>query len=241
MFGERVAVLIPWIDGGTPEPNQVTSVDAMNQIGRLCGEFHRVASAYPVERRPKKAGSGRSLSEKRAALAWLLARHGRESEIGTELAIRLDLLSRSGHALEASLWQAPDGMIHGDFHGAHAVFDGQRAVGVIDVLGEWYLPGWEMMRAFFQSVPMTFGDDGYDALLKLWQGYLDGYRSAHSIRSGTDIEVAYDVYLFQLATSTYGLRPPLETALRAFGRWRTEVARYLHDHRADLRTRMASA
>jgi hypothetical protein len=37
-----------------------------------------------------------------------------------------------------------------------------RAAGVIDVLGETYLPGWELMRAFFQSVPC--GDGPPDAL-----------------------------------------------------------------------------
>jgi Ser/Thr protein kinase RdoA (MazF antagonist) len=241
MFGERAAVLIPWIEGATPEPNQVASVDAITQIGRLCGEFHHVAAAYPVKERPKQAGSGRSLSENLDTLARLLAQHARASEIGAELAIRLDVLSHSGLALEASRRRARLGLIHGDFQGQHVVFDGPQAVGVIDVLGEWYVPGWEMMRAFFQSVPLDFEDDDHEALLSLWRGYLDGYRSAHPIRGDTDIEVAYDVYLFQVTASTYGLRPPLDAALREFGRWRTRLAQYLHHHRANLRTRMASA
>jgi hypothetical protein len=239
-FGDRVAVLIPWIDGATPEPNHVVSIDAVTQIGQLCGELHQVASAYPSTDRRLPAGSGRSLNEKQIALAQLLAQQPPGSEVGGELATRLDLLSQSGSALEASQRRAQFGMIHGDFQGAHVVFDGPRAVGVIDVLGEWYLLGWELMRGFFQSVPIGLARSDHEALLRLWQGYLEGYRTANPTCGGTDIETAYDVYLLQLITSTYGLRPPLDPALRAFGRWRTEVARYLHDHRNHLRTQMAA-
>lgn len=153
-------------------------------------------------------------------------------EIANEVAVRLRILSRWGEAPAAATRDAMRGVNHGYFSGAHVVFRGERAAGVIDVLGEKYLPGWELMRAFCQSVPC--GDGPPDALEAPWRAYLGGY-SAESRIQAQEIGVAYDVYLLQLTASTYGLRASLDDELRAFGRWRTRLAVYLSEHRALLR------
>jgi len=36
MLGDRAAVLILWIEGDTPEPNTVSTLDALGQVGALC-------------------------------------------------------------------------------------------------------------------------------------------------------------------------------------------------------------
>lgn len=151
--------------------------------------------------------------------------------------VRLEILDRWGETLACSASEASRGVIHGDFTSAHVVFQGDRAVGGIDVIGEMYIPGWELMRAFFQSVPC--GNGPPNALHEPWRAYLEGYGSELPIR-GHEVAIAYDVYLLQLAGSTYGLRRPLDGELRAFGRWRTHLATYLSKHRHRLREMFAS-
>lgn len=79
MLDGRAAVLIPWIDGEAPEPNTVTSSDALGQIGALCGRLHRLGSEYPGGETLEAAGRVLSsqaverqrASDKRAALIRL--------------------------------------------------------------------------------------------------------------------------------------------------------------------------
>jgi hypothetical protein len=125
----------------------------------------------------------------------------------------------------------------GDFAAGHVVFREGVAVGVIDVMGKNYLPGWELMRAFFQSVPC--GDGPPESLEQLWAPYFAGYQSEQRVEA-RQVACAFDGYLYQLTTSTYGLRTPLHGGLRAFGRWRTGLARYLAANRRVLRESMAS-
>lgn len=237
MLGDRVAVLVPWIDGVTPEPNQVSSADALFQIGALCGRLHRLAAACPQRDGLTYAGSARSVAQKMAALLRL-AKEQRQTETEDQVNVRLRILSCLGEALDQSHRRARRGIIHGDFSGAHVVFDGDRATGVVDVTGELYLPGWEMMRAFFQSVP--FDHDAGEALAERWRSYVGGYAREQQV-TRQEIAINYDVYLLQLAGSTYGLRLPGDDGLRAFGRWRTRLARYLAEHRAELRPSMAAS
>jgi len=51
---------------------------------------------------------------------------------------------------------------------------------------------------------------------------------------------AYDVYLLQLAGSTYGLRQPLYDGLRHFGRWHSESSYALAARRRELRSIITS-
>lgn len=231
-FEERAAVLIPWIDGHTPEPNTLSSAAALEQLGALCGRIHRLGGAYPGAPVLEYAGSSRSPVEKRAALIRLVDAGG---EIAAEARVRVDILDALGGELARSHARARPGVIHGDFSAAHVVFQQDKAVGVIDVLGELYLPGWELMRAFFHSVPSSSLED----IERSWRAYIGGYAGAHRI-SPEEVEIAYDTYLLQLTWSTYGLRQPLDDQLREFGRWRTAQARYLARHRAEFRPLMAS-
>ncbi len=239
----RVAVLIPWVAGDTPEPNTVSSPDALNQIGALCGRLHRLGSTYPGVEALDAAGhvaprqvAAKRIVDKRSALLDLAART-EDAEIQDEIGVRIAILDRLGDELAASDQQVRHGVIHGDFFCSHVVFREQQAIAVIDVLGERYVPAWEMMRGFFQSVPSVFQSPQFDVP---WRAYLSGYASEHPIQS-PDIAIAYDAYLLQLSSSRYGLQPPLDDKLRAFGRWRTRMAQYLADQRAEVRLMMATA
>jgi Ser/Thr protein kinase RdoA (MazF antagonist) len=234
MLGQRVAVLIPWIAGTAPEPNTVTSPRMLRDVGALCGRMHRIAAAYRPT--PEYAGSGSSVGAKRASLMKLAADEGSDPEIREEVDQRLEILEKWGDALARSHEQAQRGMIHGDFTAAHVIFHEERAVGVIDVTGEFYLPGWELLRAFCQSVPL--GTEPPEALEHPWRVFVDGYTREQRL-TANDVAVAYDVYLLQLAGSTYGLRRPLDNELRDFGRWRTRTAGYLSQHRQILRPLLA--
>ncbi len=227
-----MAVLIPWIAGDTPEPNTLTAPDELWQVGALCGWIHRLGAAYDAADALDFAGSTTTIPEKQARLARVAA-EAPNRDIADEVAVRRRILGRWGETLAAATRDATRSVIHGDFSGAYVVFQADRAAGVIDVLGEKYLPGWELMRAFFQSVPC--GESGPPEALEVpWRAYLGGYAAELPIQS-RDIGVAYDVYLLQLTASTYGLRAPLDDELRAFGRWRTRLAAYLSEHRTLLR------
>jgi hypothetical protein len=239
----RAAVLIPWVEGDTPEPNTVSSTDVLHQIGALCGRLHRLASRYPgggalaaggdLTKRQREV---KSIKDKRSGLLDLSSRT-RDVEIQDEIGVRIGILDRIGDVLATNDQQAREGMIHGDFFCSHVVFRAQQAIAVIDVTGEPHVPGWELMRAFFQSVPSAFESPRFDVH---WQAYSSGYASEQSI-DPNDIAIAYDVYLLQLTSSRYGLEPPLDDKLRTFGRWRTQLAQYLADHRTELRSMMATA
>lgn len=233
----RATVLIPWIDGETPEPNTLQTLDALEQVGALCGHLHRLGTAYPRAATLPYAGSTRDLASKRAGLLRVGAEQRDEPDIVNEIGIRTAILDTLGDDLDRSRQNARLGVIHGDFSGAHVVFEGGRSVGVIDVLGERYLPGWELMRAFFQSAP--FQGESPMALEAPWRAYVAGYAHECSIQRH-DVAIDYDTYLLQLTASTYGLRQPLDAGLRAFGRWRTQLAQHLAEHRRELRAMMAS-
>jgi Ser/Thr protein kinase RdoA (MazF antagonist) len=179
-------------------------------------------------------GAANRIADKRSALLDL-ARRTQDVEIQEELGVRIAILDRLGDDLVASDQQVRHGVIHGDFFCSHVVFREQQAIAVIDVLGERYVPSWEMMRDFFQSVPSVFQSPQFEVL---WRAYLSGYASEHPIQS-RDIPIAYDAYLLQLSSSRHGLQPPLDNKLRSFGRWRTRLAQYLADQRAEVRLMMA--
>lgn len=233
----RAAVLIPWIEGDTPEFNGVSTEDALQQIGMLCGWLHRLGAQYPGASTLDFAGSMQSVAERQAALLRVTADPTCSAEIVAEIDARIAILAALGDELQGNYRLAPRGVIHGDFYGSHVVFRTGRAVGAIDVLGDNYLPGWELMRAFFQSVPVI--DLSPASLKPRWRAYLSGYAGQYSI-AASDVAIAFDTYLLQLAGSTYGLRQPLDDRLRAFGRWRTRLAQRLADHRQELRDLMAS-
>ncbi len=233
----RPTVLIPWIDGETPEPNTLPTLVALEQVGALCGYLHRLGQAYPRAATLAYAGSARDLANKRDGLLRVAGEQRDEPEIVNEIGIRTAILEALGEELDRSQQHARLGVIHGDFSGAHVVFQDGRPVGVIDVLGEQYLPGWELMRAFFQSVPAA--GEWPMALEAQWRAYIGGYARECSIQPH-EVAVDYDTYLLQLTASTYGLRKPLDDGLRAFGRWRTQLAHHLAEHRRELREMMAS-
>lgn len=142
----RAAVLIPWVDGDTPQSNTVTSLDALGQIGGLCGRLHRLGSEYRGANAPPVAGRavtrnapGQRVADKRAALL-ALSGQTHDADIKSELAVRVTILDALGDALALGD-RAVLRVIHGDFFCSHVVFRGDRAVGVIDVMGETCIPG----------------------------------------------------------------------------------------------------
>jgi hypothetical protein len=95
-----------------------------------------------------------------------LARITDDADIADELGVRIAILDRFGPQLTASDQVVRYGVIHGDFFCSHVVFRENRAIAVIDVLGERYVPSWELMRGFFQSVPSVFEFPHFDGA---WQ------------------------------------------------------------------------
>jgi Ser/Thr protein kinase RdoA (MazF antagonist) len=233
-IGARIAVLIPWISGDTPAPNRVSSPRVLRQFGSLCGRLHELAARYDQAGAFRYAGSLTTIVEKRDRLLLLQRSAGRE--IAREVDVRLAVLARWGNQLARSHARARRGLIHGDFSGQHVVLRNGAAVGVVDILGDMYLPGWELMRAFFQSVRV--GNDSPDGLQRPAAAFLHGYGSQHTL-AREEVADAYDAYLLQLAGSTYGLGQSDDAGLRAFGRWRTRLAEYLSEHREPLRTMLA--
>ena len=236
-FGSRAAVLIPWIDGSTPEPNSLSSPSALAQIGNLCGKIHVLGARWPEGRDLRPDGTNRRLAEKRESLNRLALDPDTAPEVADEAAVRIGILDALGADLERTQAGLSTGIIHGDFAAAHVVFSGDKAIGVIDVMGNCYFPEWELMRAFFQSVPC--GNSAPEDLEPLWSAYLDGYQAERRVNAG-QVSCAYDAYLYQLTSSTYGLRLPHDCSLRAFGRWRTDLSTYLAANRGSLRELMAS-
>jgi Ser/Thr protein kinase RdoA (MazF antagonist) len=234
----RASVLIPWVEGATPEPNTLSDLGQLRDMGALCGRLHRLGGEFPQATELEFAGLNLPVNQAIAQLSNLIGDERSDPDIEHEACVRCAILKEIGEELERSRQAASRGIIHGDFYCAHVVQRNGRPVAVIDVLGERYFPGWELMRAFFRSVsPIEKLRDG--TLETLWACYLDGYLSECTIDS-REIAVAYDVYLLQLTASTYGLRPPLDNALRFFGRWRTDLARRLASQRDQLRPKMAS-
>ena len=204
-------------------------------LGRCIGATYPGAAALdPAGRVAARNAAPRRIADKRVALLNL-GKSTQDEEIKDEIGVRLAILDRLGEDLAASDQLVRPGVIHGDFFCSHVVFREQQAIAVIDVLGERYIPSWEMMRGFFQSVPSAFE---CPHLERAWRAYLSGYVSEHTIQPD-EIAIAYDVYLLQLTSSRYGLQAPLDEKLRAFGRWRTRLAQYLADRRTELRSMMA--
>jgi len=83
MLEDRATVLIPWIDGDTPEPNTVSTPDALGQVGALCGHLHRLGAEYPQGARLEYAGSSRSVAEKREKLFRVAAGQSGVAEVAT--------------------------------------------------------------------------------------------------------------------------------------------------------------
>src|SRR5262245_36403685 len=85
----RAAVLIPWIDGDTDEPNMVVSGDVLGQIGALCGWLHRLGSLYPAGETLQWPASTKDsphrVADKRATLIELAAQT-QDAEIKDEIA-----------------------------------------------------------------------------------------------------------------------------------------------------------
>jgi Phosphotransferase enzyme family len=234
----RASVLIPWVEGAAPAPNTLSDPGQLEEMGALCGRLHRLGAEFQPAAELEFAGLNRPVDQAIAQLSNVTGDERADPEIAHEASVRCAILREIGEDLERSRQSASRGIIHGDFYCAHVVQRDGRPVAVIDILGERYFPGWELMRAFFQSVsPIEKLGDG--ALEMLLGRYLGGYLSEIAVAS-SDIAVAYDTYLLQLTASTYGLRPPLDDALRSFGRWRTDLARRLATRRDQLRPKMAS-
>jgi Ser/Thr protein kinase RdoA (MazF antagonist) len=108
VVGERVAVLVPWIDGHTPEPNTLTTPNELSHVGALCGWIHRLGAEYDAADALDFAGSTTAIAQKQDRLARV-AVEAPNHEIADEVAVRLRILSRWGEALAAATRDAMGG------------------------------------------------------------------------------------------------------------------------------------
>ncbi|MCX6592916.1 MAG: phosphotransferase [Acidobacteria bacterium] len=229
--GGQAVVLVPWIDGLGLLPNSVDNPGTMREIGVLCGWLHRLGGEYSQRDAFSFSGKDRTpeIALQRLTELGAVADEG----IAQQVRDRCQILRQLGDELAESRAQATRGIIHGDFYCTHAIFRAGRPVGVIDILGDLNYPGWELMRAYFQSAPPQ-------APAALFQAFLNGYRSEQVI-SDAEVAAAYDVYLLQLTSSTYGLLPSSDANLREFGAWRTRTAIWLAAERTRLIREFTSA
>lgn len=238
----RAFVLIPYIEGAIIPTYTVASCDRLVVIGRLCGQIHQLSVSYPQAAELwESLPANWSLEPTLARFERLAPSPGAHAqpELAQQLQVRLTVLRRIGPALVASACQCNLGMIHGDYFADHVVW-AREGSWVIDVLGSYYYPGWELMRAFFQSIPpvSTLPDD---AVAHLWSAFIAGYRDGRAIGS-EELLRSFDLYLLQLLKSPYGLVPDATVAqdavkreqLLAFGRWRTMTGAALAERRPRL-------
>src|SRR5437867_618096 len=47
LLAGRASVLIPWVDGATPEPNTLSDSGRLREMGALCGRLHRLGGEFP--------------------------------------------------------------------------------------------------------------------------------------------------------------------------------------------------
>lgn len=246
----RPMILVRWITGRILPPNSLTSEIDLRYLGRLCGQLHRVAATFPQAEDLGEPNPSDKLSLDERCKNFDQKTHEASrtnTEIRDEIDIRRKILDQVGADLHNSESASDKQAIHGDFYCAHSVWQTGRPVGIIDAMGGFYFPGWEVMRCFVQSIP-PIGNLRPDLLSKLWSRYVLGYNSEKPI-SQAEIEIAYDVYLLHLTLSAYGLRMPRSEPwhdaavianLREFGRWRTSTAHVLASQRASLRSMFAS-
>jgi Ser/Thr protein kinase RdoA (MazF antagonist) len=237
MFTERCAVVIPWIEGEAPPANTLDTAQELSLLGAVCGHAHKLARGFPGTWTPHPPLSCDAALERFGRLAGQI-RQG--SEITGEIEARCRIIQDIGPELAESRAAMTQGTIHGDLYCAHIVLQKGALAGVVDILGGCYYPGWELMRCFFQSIPVLTAQT-MPALAELWRSFVSGYR-AHIDIAPEEIARAYDVYLLQLTGSTYGLTGPKgDETLRAFGRWRTATSAFLAEHREQLRAMMSAA
>jgi hypothetical protein len=244
-FENHAAILLPWIDGTTTPAGTISEGRAIGEIGALCGRFHRLAQAFPdaeaLKIKDRYTSVPRSL-EKLANLARQASNAG-DAELLAAIAMRRSILTDLGPELATSQQSSISSVIHGDYFCNHVVSQANRSVGVIDIVGEHYFVGWEMMRCFFLSVPPLGQLSDHD-LTQLWADYSTRYLAEFTL-SPAQIAIALDAYLLQLTASTFGLIPrqadddESTRGLRSFGHWRTETARQLASRHAFVRRMMA--
>ena len=191
----RAAVLISWIDGQTPKPNSVWSSSGLNAIGALCGKLHRLGAGYLPSTSNSlihAAEAERTHEEQQNRLERIATEPSCTAEIQEEVRVRIKILSSLGAELDRCRNVAKRGIIGGDFYCAHVVFHEGRSIGVIDVLGGQHYLGWELMRAFFQSIVMN--NPQTMTIEESWPTFLAGYASEQVVEPD-DLVHAYDVYL----------------------------------------------
>ncbi len=238
----RAVALIPYIEGEIAPTLASGDGPRLASLGCLCGQIHALSSGYDrAEELQESPPANWSIVPAIERFRRLVSSPQIQDhpDLAQQIRGRLDLLDGVGRALLDNAQRSPLGVIHGDYFADHVVW-GSDSAWVIDVLGSYYYPGWELMRAFFQSIPApsSLGDD---ALAQLWQPFIGGYRDARRI-SGAELVQAYDLYLLQLIKSPYGITPDTKTIpdiekreqLLAFGRWRTLTGATLGERRVRI-------
>lgn len=111
---------------------------------------------------------------------------------------------------------------HGDYSVLQLLYDGDEIRAVLDFVNAGRVPvAWELIRSY------SYADRTFSAARLA--AYANEYRRYADL-SLDDLRYMPYIYLGQLLGSTYGYKQYLQTgsaALLAFGRWRTEMCRYL--------------
>ena len=232
----RALIVVPWIEGEPWPERALRSPTQLAHLGELCALAHALGKHFPDPLRLQEAPPPylhKGAERFRAAAHSAFARG--DDQLADQLYARLRVLDNLGRELERNAGRDRRNFlaIHGDFYSAHVVEATDCRLRVIDVMGGYYSPGWELFRTFFQSVKdattMSQHDLGYR-----WRAFMGGYRSILGV-SGEELALGFDTYLLQLTLSRYGLlgrdAAKRDQVLMAFGLCRTEMVMHLSKNR----------
>ena len=178
---------------------------------------------YPV-RFPDTAGR---LLQAKAAYADLMAAAHADAVHGAEICRDLqDRLVMIARVSDAGAFVNTNALTlkrsHGDYSVMQLLYDGSEIKAVLDFVNAGEVPiAWELIRSY-SYMDCTFNAARLAA-------YTNEYRRYAEV-SMDDLRYMPYLYLSQLLSSTYGYKQYLQTGdeeLLAFGRWRTEMCRYL--------------
>lgn len=228
--GCRVVILQKFIPGQTREKSCSTGKE-LRDSAKLLAQIVNVLEHYPYDDLlpcdAAKYGSAARLLQARAAYADLMASARADAAHGADICGDLqDRIAMIDRVLDADALVDMNALTvrrsHGDYSVLQLLYDGDEIRAVLDFVNAGRVPvAWELIRSY------SYADRTFSAARLA--AYANEYRRYADL-SLDDLRYMPYIYLGQLLGSTYGYKQYLQTgsaALLAFGRWRTEMCRYL--------------
>lgn len=230
MQNGRIAILQAFIPGQTREKGCCSKRELLDSA-RLLAQIVNALEHYPYDDllpcEISRYGSAARLLQAKAAYADLMAAAHADAVHGAEICRDLqDRLVMIARVSDAGAFVNTNALTlkrsHGDYSVMQLLYDGSEIKAVLDFVNAGEVPiAWELIRSY-SYMDCTFNAARLAA-------YTNEYRRYAEV-SMDDLRYMPYLYLGQLLSSTYGYKQYLQTGdeeLLAFGRWRTEMCRYL--------------